>query len=485
MTRKEQVKILDDKIEANSAQYNLDRMNAEISAYSSGDLPKYEYLTKKDLNYKPNAFEQAKFEYSPLGKVFIDGLDKSDTKDGLSKKLKSIEDKSNNQLLALRDINRSAIRGRNGDDDDDDDEYKKIQKFKKELIDQNILLKNGSKKFDNIISKWKETKDKNIVYINTKSKLDTREFDIYDVFYGYLNEYINYKEIKEIINNIKRAIELYQKDRSEYSDINKSIINNSNKTIKGMELIISLIDNDELRISGEYYAKPLNNTDLSWMKDEEGYKETVEEAGSDYMKGKNDNELKLIKDFITKINNGTINKNKAENEFRKLKQKVTNDNLRQDLIKYLEKYLFGEDIEPGEKYEKSIAERVKTRRDTPRTFAPSSPPKEDYSAETDEYLKYQGEQEKDRVRFSDDYDSSGSGLNKKGKGSVVSRAKGERLKILTNKQMLNRLPILLAQIQAGNNSKSLKNEIRQISYSLYRSKVLTKTVYNNLIKVIR
>ena len=48
---------------------------------------------------------------------------------------------------------------------------------------------------------------------------------------------------------------------------------------------------------------------------------------------------------------------------------------------------------------------------------------------------------------------------------------GEELKILTNKQMLNRLTILLAQIQAGNNSKSLKNEIRQILYSLYRSKV--------------
>ena len=66
-----------------------------------------------------------------------------------------------------------------------------------------------------------------------------------------------------------------------------------------MELIISLIDNDEFRIPGEYYAKPLNNTNLSWMKDEKGYKETAEEAGSDYMKGKNDNELKLIKDFIT------------------------------------------------------------------------------------------------------------------------------------------------------------------------------------------
>ena len=62
---------------------------------------------------------------------------------------------------------------------------------------------------------------------------------------------------------------------------------------------------------------------------------------------------------------------------------------------------------------------------------------------------------------------------------------GSRLKILTNKQMLNRLPILLAQIQAGNNSTKLKNEARQILHSLYRSKVLTKTVYNNLIKAIQ
>ena len=61
MIRKEQNKILNDKIEVNNAQYNLDRMNAEISAYSSGDLPKYEYLSKKDLKYKPDAFEQAKF----------------------------------------------------------------------------------------------------------------------------------------------------------------------------------------------------------------------------------------------------------------------------------------------------------------------------------------------------------------------------------------------------------------------------------------
>ena len=153
MTRKEQVKILNDK-------YNLDRMNAEISAYSSGDLPKYEYLTNKDLGYKPDAFEQAKFEYSPLGKVFTDGLDKSNRKEGLLKRLKNIEDRSNNQLLTIKNIPRPAMKVENNGSLGSDDEYKIIQDFKQELIDKNILSSNGVKKFDKIINKWNQTKDK-------------------------------------------------------------------------------------------------------------------------------------------------------------------------------------------------------------------------------------------------------------------------------------------------------------------------------------
>ena len=61
-------------------------------------------------------------------------------------------------------------------------------------------------------------------------------------------------------------------------------------------------------------------------------------------------------------------------------------------------------------------------------------------------------------------------------------AKG--LKILTPNQMLSRLPIALAQLNVGNNSKKLKNEIRRLLYSLYRSQKLTKTIYNNLINII-
>ena len=61
---------------------------------------------------------------------------------------------------------------------------------------------------------------------------------------------------------------------------------------------------------------------------------------------------------------------------------------------------------------------------------------------------------------------------------------GKGLKILTSNQMLSRLPITLAQLKVGNNSEKIKNEIRQLLYSLYRSKNMTKQVYNNLIKHI-
>ena len=468
MTRKEQVKILDDKIKANERQYDLDRTDVEISAYSSGDLPKYEYLTKKDLKYKLDAFEQAKFEYSPLGKVFTDGLDKFDRNESLLKRLKNIENRNNNQLLAIKNIPRPAIKGENNggfrSDDDVNDEYKKIQNFKQGLIDKNILHRGGVKKSDNIVNKWKQTKDKKIVYENVDTKVDTKKFNIYKIFENYLNKSIDYDRINMIEKSIEDGIKIYQKRPR--TNKNKRIINNSNKIINAIELFKSLIDNNEFIIPGEYNAKPNNNIDLDSMIDKDGYEETAEESDSDYMRGKNDNELKLIKDFITKINNGTINnKNKAGNEFRKLKQKVMNDIPRQDLIKDLEGYLFGE-----EAYEECIAERVKTRRqnkennkDTQRTFAP-----QDSSINLDDFT------------YGEHYDE----LDEEDR-EILKNYEGRGLKILSKQQMLSRLPILLAQIQAGNNSKKLKNETKQILYSLYRSKALTKTVYNNLTKAIR
>ena len=139
--------------------------------YSSGNLSKYEYLTNKDLGYKPNAFEKAKFEYFPLGKVFTDGLNKSDKKEGLLKRLKNIENRGNNQLLALRNINRPAIRSRdnggydNDNDDDDDDfnnAYKKItEDYKNDKIEYKEITEQLNKTND-AIKIYKKSKKKNL-----------------------------------------------------------------------------------------------------------------------------------------------------------------------------------------------------------------------------------------------------------------------------------------------------------------------------------
>ena len=73
----------------------------------------------------------------------------------------------------------------------------------------------------------------------------------------------------------------------------------------------------------------------------------------------------------------------------------------------------------------------------------------------------------------------------KSKDAGILNPSHSKLKVLTPKQILQRLPIALAQVKAGNNSESLLNEIRQNVYSLYQSKQITKKVYNNIIKSIQ
>ena len=86
MTINEQIKILNNKIRSNHAQYDLDGQNAKISALSRGELDKYEYLTGEDLRYKPDVVQKAKFEYSPLGQVFNKGLDVDEKQKGSLKR---------------------------------------------------------------------------------------------------------------------------------------------------------------------------------------------------------------------------------------------------------------------------------------------------------------------------------------------------------------------------------------------------------------
>ena len=168
MTRKEQIKILDDKIKTDERQYDLDRINAEISTYSSGNLPKYEYLTKKDLGYKPDVFEKVKFEYSPIGKVFTDGLAKEDKskKVGLFKRLKNIEDNlvevgdDDNKVGIFRII--KDIKDKGIKIDHDDEAIREIRERIKELIDDGVKVNNFDEMKEEIMDHIKNLKEQGI-----------------------------------------------------------------------------------------------------------------------------------------------------------------------------------------------------------------------------------------------------------------------------------------------------------------------------------
>ena len=187
MTRKEQVKILDDKIKVNNVQYDLDRMNAEISAYSSGNLPKYEYLTKKDLGYKPDALEKVKFEYSPIGKVFTDGLTKEDKskKIGLFKRFKNIEDNlveveaNDNKVGIFRII--KDIKDRGIKIDNDDEAIREIRERIKELIDDGVKVNNFNEMKEEIMEHIKNLKAQGINVKADKDKINDLINKIFDI----------------------------------------------------------------------------------------------------------------------------------------------------------------------------------------------------------------------------------------------------------------------------------------------------------------
>ena len=221
MTCKEQVKILDDKIKANNAQYDLDRVNAEISAYSSGVLPKYEYLTKKDLGYKPDAVEKVNFEYSPIGKIFTDGLAKEDKskKVGLFKRLKNIEDNlvevddNDNKVGIFRII--KDIKDRGIKINNDDEAIREIRERIKELIDDRVKVNNFKEMEEEIMEHIKNLKAQGI---NVKVDEDQ------------INDLIN--KISDIKNKDKKNTYIdsqIDKFLKNYGDKNINISYNKNK----------------------------------------------------------------------------------------------------------------------------------------------------------------------------------------------------------------------------------------------------------------
>ena len=171
MTKCDQIKILNDKIKANNVQYDINRLNAEISAYSSGDLDKYEFLTKQDLKYKPDALEQAKFAYSPLGKVFNDGLNKNDKtkKVGILQRLKNIEDNLNSNddddngngkvgiFQIIKDVKGKGIKISN-----DDEAIREIREHIQNLRNEGVRVNNFDEISREIRDHIQELKDEGI-----------------------------------------------------------------------------------------------------------------------------------------------------------------------------------------------------------------------------------------------------------------------------------------------------------------------------------
>ena len=167
MTVTDQIKILNRKIKQNESQYDLDREAAKISALSSNNLDKYELLTGEDLGLKPSTIEQAKFEYSPLGKIFNKGLSEDDKKEGLFKRLENIKDKNEELINRFGTTNKASKNKTNNQSNRliyngnlNFTELENIDNIKKLPLDSMFnLMRKYHKKFNKLSNLKPQTKD--------------------------------------------------------------------------------------------------------------------------------------------------------------------------------------------------------------------------------------------------------------------------------------------------------------------------------------
>ena len=201
MTVTDQIKILNRKIKQNESQYDLDREAAKISALSSKNLDKYELLTGDDLDIKPSTIEQAKFEYSPLGKIFNKGLSEEDKKEGLLKRLENIKDKNEELINTISTTNKTPQNKTNNQSKKiiynakySLTELKTIGKIKKLSLDSLFnMMKEIHEKYNGLNSLKPRTKDNE----KLKQEVLTNVSDIYNRFY-----YIYKDKYSEKINSL-------------------------------------------------------------------------------------------------------------------------------------------------------------------------------------------------------------------------------------------------------------------------------------------
>ena len=248
MTRKEQNKILDDKIESNVNQYKVDRVNAEISAFSSGDLNKYEFLKRIDLNYKPNALDKSRFEFSPLGKTFSAGLDKTAQgyqEEGVMKLLKDIRDLRGGARPLRPDNNNDENDDDNNDDDNDDDDddrpdYNNMPDLETEEEAAERISTNALDKFKNNIEI--EMNNLNKMFKNKENEFSTK-----------LNKLNN--DVKKIDNYIKENNDKIIKKEKEYNEIFLKY----NESIKELEKIKDELNKEKDNNQSKKIRKKINN----------------------------------------------------------------------------------------------------------------------------------------------------------------------------------------------------------------------------------
>ena len=184
----------------NEAQYDLDRKTAKISALSSNNLGKYEYLTGEDLGLKPRTVEQAKFEYSPLGKIFNKGLDKDDRKEGLFERLNNIEFAQKN--LIRNGDNETIYNTPRSELDDNDNKDKKQETSSIDTKPLNVFnyLKSLSQETNDLMDEMKEANDDIDIYkllfiVSHKNKFNFNTFKMpLNVLSAICNGKISLKE---------------------------------------------------------------------------------------------------------------------------------------------------------------------------------------------------------------------------------------------------------------------------------------------------
>ena len=190
MTLTNELKILDEEIKANQAQYDLGRAAAKISAFSSKDLlEKYEYLTGEDLGHRPSVLEKTKFEYSPLGM----SLSKSFKKD-------NVKNIANRESDFNYDSKHSFYRF-----------YKEYNEFEEMSLDSKY---NKIKKFTNLLTIFKSLKPKNSRTQLKKERIMKSVDELYKKYYNvYKNDYDNDNELNEAKkkNSEYKQFELFDK----------------------------------------------------------------------------------------------------------------------------------------------------------------------------------------------------------------------------------------------------------------------------------